>query len=304
MNSKKIFDALFAPTRMTHLAVFRICIAFTAIIQYICLRNDIFDIFGKYGYLQQTIMDNVLPSYQPRLSWIQNWLQISDNQEIMFIENIYYIFLISCFLLLLGFGSRLAGLVCLVLQVFLIGTSHAYCYGFDYFMCASFFYCFIFPVGATLSVDAMLNKNANQQDYFFYTFWLRVHLGCIYFFSGFGKSLGAAWWNGEALWRTLMSFNFKMYDFSFMAQVPWLAQFFCLFTLFIEFFYPIGINFKKTRRFWLWSVVLLHVGIAFFMGLWFFATIMIIWNVAAYGTFPERINIGFSKVYNRLKFSN
>jgi hypothetical protein len=298
MNLKKCFNCLFEPMRITYLAFFRISIALTAMIQYICLRSDILDIFGKYGYLQPEVTERILPTYQPRLSWIQNWLHIVDNQEIRFIENIYYIFLIGCFLLMIGFCTRFTALLCLFLQIFFIGTSYAYCYGFDYFICSSFFYCLIFPVGSTFSVDAILNQNSNQKDYFFYLFWLRVHLGCIYFFSGFGKALGTTWWNGEALWRSVMSRDFAVFDCSFLAEVPWLAQFFCLFTLFIEFFYPIGINFEKTRRFWLCSIITLHLGIAIFMGLWFFAAIMMIWNLCAYApisiawSIPKRLVTG------------
>jgi hypothetical protein len=209
-------------------------------------------------------------------------LQVTDNQEVMFIKIIYGLFLSSCFLLMIGFCTRLTACVCFFLQLCFIGTGYAYTYGFDYFMAASFFYCIFFPVQTNLSIDAFLYKNLNPSDSYFYTFWLRAHLACIYFFSGFAKSLGNTWWNGEAIWRSLMSLEFKIFDCSFLAQVPWLAQFFCLFTLFIEFFYPIGINFKKTRRFWLCSIIMLHLGIAIFMGLWFFASIMIIWNVCAY----------------------
>jgi hypothetical protein len=76
--------------------------------------------------------------------------------------------------------------------------------------------------------------------------------------------------------------QFKQFDFSWLAQVPIVAQLISWWTLFIETFYIIGIWMPLSRRFWLFNVVFLHLGIGLFMGLHTFATIMILFNFFAF----------------------
>jgi hypothetical protein len=42
-------------------------------------------------------------------------------------------------------------------------------------------------------------------------------------------------------------------------------------------------SFKKTRKFALPAIILMHSSIAIFMGLYAFSAIMIVWNLAAFG---------------------
>jgi hypothetical protein len=51
----------------------------------------------------------------------------------------------------------------------------------------------------------------------------------------------------------------------------------------IEVGYPIFIWMKKTRFFWLFCVLAMHAAIGLTMGLYLFALIMIVLNLAAFG---------------------
>jgi hypothetical protein len=55
----------------------------------------------------------------------------------------------------------------------------------------------------------------------------------------------------------------------------------------LEVGYPFGIWFNRTRGFWLAGIILLHLGIALFMGMYLFSLIMIVLNAAAFA--PEII---------------
>ena len=49
----------------------------------------------------------------------------------------------------------------------------------------------------------------------------------------------------------------------------------------------------RLRRFWLWGIVGMHLGIALLLGLWTFAAIMIVFDVAAFGwTGSSDSNVG------------
>jgi hypothetical protein len=105
----------------------------------------------------------------------------------------------------------------------------------------------------------------------------------VYFISGFDKGLGYDWWNGEAIWTTMMGLNFRSVDVSFMAEYPLIPTILGWSVLLIEFGYPFFIYWKKTRYLWLTMTILMHVGIGVFLGLYYFASVMIIFNVAAFG---------------------
>jgi hypothetical protein len=117
-------------------------------------------------------------------------------------------------------------------------------------------------------------------------FWrrvLQVHLCFVYFFGGLAKSLGSGWWNGSNLWRSLIRppFNLISPDIlvRFKYALPVLGISICL----IEVGYPVFIWMKKTRFFWLVCILAMHAAIGLTMGMYLFALVMIVLNLAAFG---------------------
>jgi len=60
---------------------------------------------------------------------------------------------------------------------------------------------------------------------------------------------------------------------------PVAGVFICL----LEIGYPFFIWSDKTRKIWLFGICAMHAGIGFMMGMYLFALIMIILNIAAFG---------------------
>jgi hypothetical protein len=52
----------------------------------------------------------------------------------------------------------------------------------------------------------------------------------------------------------------------------------------LEIGYPFFIWHEKTRKIWLIGICAMHVGIGLAMGMYLFAFVMIVLNVAAFGT--------------------
>jgi hypothetical protein len=115
-----------------------------------------------------------------------------------------------------------------------------------------------------------------------FLFWLRAHLGLVYFFSGLDKVVGSTWRDGEAIWKALHSHAyFSLFSLDFLASTPffWLAGWA---TILLELGYPLGMNWARSRPWWLCCVVGMHLFIGLFMGLFFFSALMIVLSLAVY----------------------
>jgi hypothetical protein len=110
-----------------------------------------------------------------------------------------------------------------------------------------------------------------------------MHLCVIYFSSGIAKARGGQWWNGEAIWRAVMQPQFHVFEMGWLASVPLLALLASWGTLLVEIGYPLFIWPARTRRLWLLAIVGMHVAIGLILGLWFFAAVLIVLNLAAFG---------------------
>src|SRR5207248_1654794 len=95
---------------------------------------------------------------------------------------------------------------------------------------------------------------------------------------------GEQWRNGEAMWRAVMRPRFAAFDLSWLATHPTIPLLACWSTLVVELGYVLFIWSQRTRRAWALATIGLHLGIGIFLGLWSFAALMIVLNVAAFLT--------------------
>jgi hypothetical protein len=158
-------------------------------------------------------------------------------------------------------------------------------YGVDAFAHVSLFYCLVMPVGAAFSLDRRAGRAVDAPSATA-TLSLRVlqlHLCIVYLSSGVEKALGEQWRNGEAIWRSLMLPEYAQFDFSWMAFTPWLAMLVAWGTLAIEIGYAFFIWPRQTRKLWVLATLGLHLGIAVFLGLWLFSSMMMVLTFSAFG---------------------
>jgi hypothetical protein len=141
------------------------------------------------------------------------------------------------------------------------------------------------PLPDRYSLDRWLVKT-KLRDPRLLGFWrrvLQIHLCFVYFFGGLAKFLGSGWWDGSNLWRSLIRppFNLISPDIlvRFKYALPVLGISICL----IEVGYPVFIWMKKTRFFWLVCILAMHAAIGLTMGMYLFALVMIVLNLAAFG---------------------
>ncbi len=107
---------------------------------------------------------------------------------------------------------------------------------------------------------------------------IQIHLAIAYFFSGIAKGLDIGWWNGNSVWKAIASVDNSYYSF-----YPLILTIVGIGTVLLEFSYPFLVYNKKTRKYVIAGVILMHASIAVMMQLYAFSALMIVWNVAAYG---------------------
>ncbi len=269
------------------LGFLRISVAVFALLHFLSIQAD-FDLLYSYdGLVQPDILDAMQGGTVPTMVDLQAFLVkaipgITYNGVLQFFR-FFYMIALSC--LALGLFTRLSAFFSLLTQLMLMNSIHFFEYGADSFTTILLFYCLAFPVGRVMSLDNRLFKSAKQLHEGTAIVCLRLlqlHLCIVYFIGGFDKVVGENWRNGEAFWKAVTSHNMlQLIDLSILKNTPffliggWL-------TVLVEMLYPIMIHIPKTRKLWLCLTIGMHLGIIVFLGLSFFATLMILFNLAAF----------------------
>jgi hypothetical protein len=115
---------------------------------------------------------------------------------------------------------------------------------------------------------------------------IQIHFCIIYLASGLSKLQGTSWWNGNALWGTMANPEFNPVHLRwyqdylvFLCKHRWLWEMVTTggvaYTLALEIGLPFLIWNRRLRWVMILAAVLLHVGIAFTMGLMTFGMMML-----------------------------
>jgi hypothetical protein len=264
---------------------FRINIAGFALVHFLSIQPDFADLYSRQGYVYPDILDASYDHLTPTFYSLQTFLQqihlpVSYEALLTFSRISYPLLLV---LLIVGAGTRMSAILSLFFQLLFSKSLHLYQYGVDNFTTIGLFYCCVFPVGSIYSLDNMLRKRPSLAPH--HTLFLRLfraHLCIAYFFSGFDKVLGPTWLNGEAMWKALHAHNYySIANLDFIPQ-SWFFVTSSWIIILLELGYAVFMNLARVRKYWLAGILLMHIGIALFMGLFFFSALMILLNLAAY----------------------
>jgi len=152
-------------------------------------------------------------------------------------------------------------------------------------MTTGLFYLMLSPLPDRYSLDHRLVKT-RPKDPQLLGFWrrvLQVHLCFVYFFGGLAKCLGSGWWNGTNLWFAVTRPPFTIVPPDILIRFKYLLPFLGISICLVELGYVVFIWMKKTRFVWLVCILGMHVAIGLTMGLYLFALVMIVLNLAAFG---------------------
>ncbi|MCW3465335.1 HTTM domain-containing protein [Chitinophaga nivalis] len=272
-------DDLFLP-------FYRIACSLFLLIHFWAIRADFPFIYGNNGMIPADLSDlfkkPTIPTISNITTLLQQLIPMSNDTALLTIRA-YYTLLGIC--LLVGFLSRISAIQLLLLHAILVNGAHLYSYGADTFTSIALLYCCLFPVGQQLSLDRLLFPRTAWVNPSFYRKILQLHICIVYFFSGLEKLIGFNWWNGEAIWKAIhLPFLYPSFnpDYSFMATYPVIPVLIGWMTILTEILYPVFIWKQAYRKTWLGLVLTMHTGIMITLSLYFFSTLMILLNLAAF----------------------
>jgi hypothetical protein len=192
--------------------------------------------------------------------------------------------LVAAVMLALGIATPLAAIVSLVGLISAVNRAPLNVFGLDDTLGMLLIAVAAGPSGAVLSVDRLLAPDiAADRPSVRANLALRliqVHLCVVYLFSGYGKLLGASWWEGTALWGAAANVQYRTLDLTWLASHPWLINALTLSTLWWEIAYATLIWPRLTRRLFLAMALPVHLGIGLAMGMMEFGLAMLTANMA------------------------
>jgi len=281
--------ALFPNVTDQWLTFLRLGLGLEVVLNVLALKNDWNYLFASSQDLTTAKVSEALLSltgpFAPRLRWLIEIGAYLGLTEQAVISTVWWGLLVAGFGLLIGSWSRTCALLAWFLHLSVVKSGGLVSYGVDQFMTIGLFYLMLSPLPDRWSFDYWLrNKRPTHPELL--GFWrrgLQVHLCIIYFFGGLTKCLGNGWWDGSNLWRALIRPPFNLIPPEILVRwhnfFPLAGILICL----IEIAYPAFIWPRSTRALWLTAIIGMHVAIGLAMGMYLFALVMVVLNIAAFG---------------------
>ena len=262
------------------LAVMRVLVASMLLYTHLVWTLELPTFFGAAG---------VLPSeYRGLFQWgpSYSWSHFEWFQSSAWLWGSHVAGLLVLFLFMAGWQTRITGILSFLLVVSYANRATGAQFGLDQisaFLCC---YLAISDCGRAYSIDAWLNrKRGRGRDGStvmnnIATRLIQLHMCVVYLFAGLGKMQGGYWWNGEAIWGALASFEYQSIDMTWISDHMWLVNLLTLVAVSWEVTYPFLVWPRLTRPIVLLMAVGIHLGIGVFMGMLTFGLIMIYGNLA------------------------
>jgi hypothetical protein len=222
--------------------------------------------------------------FVPRLGWLVSVGSHIGLGEWTVLSLIWWGLLCAGLALLAGFFSRAAAILAWLLHLCAAKSGSLVAYGVDNFITIGLFYLMLSPLPDRYSLDQRWRKfrPKDRHTLGFFRRLLQIHLCLIYFFGGLSKCLGAGWWDGSNLWRALIRPPFNVIDPAMLVKWKYLFPAAGILICLLETSYPFFIWNRTTRGAWLICICAMHIAIGLTMGMYLFALIMIVLNVAAF----------------------
>jgi hypothetical protein len=287
----RLFAFLFPVETDNWLAILRLGLGFQVAVYSLSLRRDWNYLLAGAGngVVSRNLAEALLSVesyFVPRLGWLVTLgTKLGLREDIVLYVAWTCLFVAGC-ALLVGLFCRSSAILAWFLQLCTAKSGGFVSYGVDNFMTIGLFYLMLSPLPDRYSLDWRL-RGLRPKSPQLLGLWHRVlqlHLCVIYFFSGLTKCLGSGWWNGSSVWRSLIRPPFNVIDPEILVRWKDLFPVAGIFICLLEIGYPFFIWHDRTRKIWLIGICAMHVGIGLSMGMYLFAFVMIVLNVAAFGT--------------------
>jgi hypothetical protein len=287
--TRKAIDFLFPAGSDQWLTILRLGLGLVVVLYVSALRADWHYLLGGSGtgLISRELSEAVLSSESPlipRLGWLVAVGRSFGRTEQFTLSLALGCLLAAGLLLLPGLFCRAVAIVAWFLQLSAAKSAGLLSYGVDNFITIGLFYLMIAPLPDHWALDRLIRFHAPKDPRLlgFHRRVLQIHLCLIYFFSGLTKCLGRGWWDGSNIWRALTLPPFDVLPTTMVASwrsiLPAMGIAICL----LETSYAVLIWPRRTRQATLVCICLMHLAIGLTMGMYLFALIMIVLNLAAF----------------------
>jgi uncharacterized membrane protein YphA (DoxX/SURF4 family) len=290
VSRERILGFLFPAETDNWLAILRLGLGLQTTLYSLSLRNDWNDLLRGAGKgvsspdLAEALL-SVESHFVPRLGWLAALGEHVGLREETVLTVVWICLLVAGCGLFLGLFCRFSAILAWFFHLCAAESGGFVSYGMDNFMTIGLFYLMLSPLPDRYSLDWQWWKcqPRDRQLLGFFRRVLQIHLCLIYFVSGLTKSLGSGWWDGSNIWRSLIRPPFNVIDPEILVRWNYLFPVAGIFVCILELGYPFFIWNDTTRKIWLISICGMHFAIGVTMGMYLFALIMIVLNVAAFG---------------------
>jgi hypothetical protein len=286
----RLAGLLFPPESDHWLAILRAGLGLQVVGYTLSSRGDWLELFSKRGgglvnrELTEAILNLQTPLI-PRLDWLISIGSHFGLSEPAVLWLAWICLLLAGFCLLLGLFCRSTAVIAWFLHLCAVKSEDFLSYGMDNFTTIGLFYLMLSPLPDRFALDAHIWRFRPRNPHLlgFFRRVLQLHVCIIYFFGGITKFTGVEWWNGNSIWRALISPPYNLVSPHVLVTWKYLLPLVGIFICTIETGYPFFIWLKETRLIWLTCIIGMHIVIGLTMGLYLFSLIMIILNLAAFG---------------------
>ena len=290
VSRERLLGFLFTAGTDNWLAVLRVGLGFQVTFYSLSLRNDWNYLLSgtASGLVTRNLAEALLSlesHFVPRLGWLVALATHVGLREETVLSLAWLCLVAAGCGLIVGLASRLSAILAWFFHLCVAKSGGFVSYGVDNFMTIGLFYLMLSPLPDRYSLDWRVRElqPKNPQLLGFWRRVLQLHLCVIYFFSGLTKSLGTGWWDGSSVWRALIRPPFNVIDPEILVRWNYLFPVAGIFVCILELGYSFFIWNDKTRKIWLICICGMHFAIGVTMGMYLFALIMIVLNVAAFG---------------------
>lgn len=288
----------FTPRAPETLALIRICCG--AMMTYIhCIwLSQLPNFMGSQAWIDGATIREL-----HRQDWAWSWLFYVENPVWLYAHQVFAIAFSLC--MTLGLFTRLAVPLTWWMTLMVCHRMTGALFGLDQVVMMLSMYLIWSRCGSLWSIDALMAKrrqsdnSGRQLNGWFWptsdacianniaTRLIQLHLCIIYLFGGLSKMRGEMWWDGSAMWFSIVNYEYQSLNLTWLGHFPIVIGLMTAGTIFWETYYCALVWPKLTRPIALGIALLVHGGICVALGMWTFGTMMIVANMAFVS--PDRV---------------
>jgi hypothetical protein len=273
----------FQPTDPATLGLIRLFTGLIVFYSMLVWSRELLTFFGDNGVLR--------PEYRSLLLGQSAWSHFDwlHSHNAIWIAHVLAMLIVGLFTL--GCWTRVTAVLTALLVISYANRATGALFGLDQIMAFLCLYLAIGNSGGAFSIDQWRRRRAARKSGHevqnladvstnIAIRLIQLHLCLVYLFAGLGKLQGDTWWNGQAIWYSVASYEYQTLDLTWMSDWMWLVSLITLATIIWEVGYVALIWSKLTRPLMLAMAVFTHLGIGVAMGMMTFGLIMLVANIA------------------------